>query len=268
MTEAYRSKIYPGRVFHHRLRPKPHKLNYRVFTLLLDLDELPRLDHDLRLFAHNRFAVFSFYDRDHGAGENGDLRTYVRAALQQADINISDGKIKLLCYPRIFGYVFNPLSVYYCYDGDDHLRAMLYEVSNTFGERHSYLMEINEHQGLKARQHCKKRFHVSPFMAVSGVYEFKLRLTDKLILVRIDLSDDSGLLMRTGFAGSAEVLSGQNLFKMLILYPLMTVKVIIGIHWEALKLWSKGLHVFTKPEPPAQSFSGGRDSSNQTDGPV
>lgn len=138
------SAIYVGRVTHARHRPRRHRFAYGVFSFLIDLDELPRLDRDCRLFSHNRFNLFSFHDRDHGPGDGTPLRDWVAACLAEAGMDLAGGPVRLLCYPRILGYVFNPITVYYCHDPAGRLGAMLYEVSNTFGESHTYVIPATE----------------------------------------------------------------------------------------------------------------------------
>jgi len=134
------STLYVGSVMHRRLRPRRHRLRYRVFWMLLDLDEIERLPRVLRLFSHNRFNAVSFHDADHGDGSATPLRAQVERHLAAAGIALGGGAIRLLCMPRILGYGFNPLSVYFCYQRSGLLAAILYEVHNTFGERHSYLI--------------------------------------------------------------------------------------------------------------------------------
>ena len=138
------SSVYFGTVLHQRLRPVRHELSYRVFSLLLDLDEIPALAARLRLFSHNRFNLFSFHDRDHGARRPGPSRLHIEGQLARAGIALDGGAIRLLCFPRVLGYVFNPLSIYFCHHRDGELRAILYEVKNTFGEQHGYLIPVSQ----------------------------------------------------------------------------------------------------------------------------
>ena len=234
------SAIYTGHVVHARLRPKRHKLHYRVFALLLDLDEIADLGARLRLFGHNRPAVFSFHDADHGTGE-GRLGDWVRAQLAAADIELATPKISVLCYPRIFGYVFNPLTVYFCRDGDA-LRAILYEVHNTFGERRTYVIRVTGDAGV-IEQRCQKELYVSPFVPMECVYRFRITPPGERVQIGIDELDGKGLLLKASFAGTRRPLDDRALLRALFAYPLMTLKVTAAIHWEALRLWTKGVRM-------------------------
>lgn len=243
------SALYAGHVVHARLRPKRHKLSYRVFSLLLDLEEIGELSRRLRLFGHNRAAVFSFHDVDHGDG-SGDLSGWVTAQLAAADVVLNEPKIAMLCYPRIFGYVFNPLTVWFCSDGD-RLRAILYEVHNTFHERRTYVIRVAP--GAETiEQRCTKELYVSPFMPMECAYTFHIRPPDEKVVVSIDETDGEGLLLKASFAGSREPMSDATLLRALVAYPLMTLKVWGAIHWEALKLWRKGVPVFRHRAAPAR----------------
>ena len=165
------SGLYVGKVVHQRHRPKRHRLEYRVFSLLVDLDELAELDRSLRLFGHNRWALFSLLDRDHGTGDGSDLKAHVRGHLRDAGIADIDGPIRLLCYPRVLGYVFNPLSVFYCHDRAGRLRAVIYEVNNTHGEHHSDVSPVTMDR-THVRHSCDKVFFVSPFLPMGCPYRF------------------------------------------------------------------------------------------------
>jgi DUF1365 family protein len=236
-----RSGVYEGTVYHKRLRPKLHAFRYRVFSLLLDLDELPALHRRLRLFSHNRWNLFSFLDRDHGIDRPPSLRAWVEARLAGAGIAIPGGRITLLCYPRILGYVFNPLSVYFCHRAEGELAAVIYEVSNTFGERHAYVLPDPGDRAGAVRQDCRKAFYVSPFNDVSGAYQFQVRPPAERVSIHIDQHDSGGKLFHAGFTGLRSGLSDRALLALALRYPLMTLKVIAAIHWEAFRLLIKGV---------------------------
>ncbi|MCC6469972.1 MAG: DUF1365 domain-containing protein [Alphaproteobacteria bacterium] len=250
MSAAPRSCLYFGTVMHQRLRPRRHRLNYRVFTLYVDLDELPALHRRLRFFSHNRFNLLALHDADHGDGAQAPA-AWVRQQLATAGIDTRGGRIGLLCYPRLLGYAFNPISVYFCFDSCDALAAVLYEVHNTFGERHSYLMRVEPGAPEPVRHRCAKRFHVSPFIAMEATYHFRLRPPGERLSIAIAETDAGGPLLHAATTGERTPLTDARLVAALLRYPLMTVKVIAGIHWEALKLWLKGVAVHRKPAPPA-----------------
>lgn len=234
-----RSAVYEGTVYHKRLRPRLHAFRYRVFSLLIDLDELPALHGRLRLFSHNRWNLFSFLDRDHGTDRPKSLSGWVHERLRGVGIEIPDGRIALLSYPRILGYVFNPLTVYFCRRADGGLAAIIYEVHNTFGERHAYVLPVDGNGTV--RQDCRKAFYVSPFNDVSGSYAFNVTPPADLVSIHIDQADNGGKLFQAGFSGRRSELSDRALLGLALRYPLMTVKVIAAIHWQALRLLLKGV---------------------------
>jgi DUF1365 family protein len=265
------SAIYVGEVSHTRLRPRRHALRYRIFMLLLDLDELPALNRRLRWFSLGRFNLTSFLDRDHGDGSDTPLRRQIERHLDAAGLSIAGGPIRLLCLPRVLGYVFNPLSVYFCYAqgeraGDQHaaplLKAILYEVSSTFGERHSYLMPAEPDLNGVVRQKAAKRLHVSPFMDMDLDYRFRILPPDGAgtsasLDVTIGTLDREGLLLHARFAAERRSLDDAGLLRAWFAHPLLTLKVIAGIHWEAIRLIAKGLRLKSGSKAPAEPVSVG-----------
>lgn len=238
------SALYVGDVVHVRHRPRQHRLRYGVFTLLLDLDELPVLDRTLSLFSYNRFGAFSFNDADHGSGTPGTLKAWIGERLDDAGIQAENLSVAVLCYPRVLGYGFNPLTVYFCRDGDGTLLAMLYEVCNTFRERHTYVVPVANPEHRTIRHECDKAMYVSPFMPMECRYRFRIAPPQDDVLIAIDEHDAKGSLLFASFNGKRKPLTSAALWKMLALYPLMTLKIMGGIHLEAFRLWKKGLPVY------------------------
>ena len=252
-----RSTLYAGIVTHRRVRPRPHRLRYRVFWMLLDLDEIEQLPRRLRLFAHNCFNTVSFFDTDHGDGSARPLRAQVEDHLKSAGIATDGGPIRLFCMPRLFGYGFNPLSVYFCYQRDGSLAAILYEVHNTFRERHSYLIPVDRDAGVAdapgavIEQHCRKGFYVSPFMDMAMNYSFRVALPNQRVMVAVRAADADGPVLAAALTGERIALSDAALLRALLAHPLLTLKVVGAIHWHALRLLLKGLKLRPRPLPPA-----------------
>jgi DUF1365 family protein len=244
------SCFYFGAVMHRRLRPVRHRFAYRVFSCLIDLDELEALGK-LRFFGHNRFNLMSFHDRDHGPRDGGALKPWIEARLAGAGIDIAGGQVRLLCFPRVLGYVFNPLSIWFCFHANGRLRAVLYEVSNTFGERHSYLLVVPAAaDGRTIAQSCAKAFHVSPFIPLTGRYAFRLRAPDARLAIAIREEDGDGPVMVAAQNGRRLPFTSATVLHAFLRYPLMTLKVIAAIHFEALRLWRKGARFYRRPAPP------------------
>lgn len=258
------SAIYSGSVVHERLRPKHHRLRYGVFSLLLDLDELPELDRRSRLFAYNRFAPLAFHDRDHGPATGEALRPWVDERLREAGIKPDGGPIRLLCYPRVFGYVFNPLSVYFCYGREGTLRTILYEVCNTYSERHTYVIPVPGDGRAVVRQSCAKSLYVSPFIAMETDYHFRILPPGDAVSIVIRQEDEDGLLLAACFKGRRQPMSERSMAHSLFRYPLLTVKIIAAIHWEALRMWLKGFRMFSHTPADARVKSSVGNSGTTT----
>ena len=239
------SCIYNGQVTHNRFKPKEHFFKYSVFSLLIDLSELPVLEKELTIFSYNKFNILSFYDIDHGPRNGKSLVSWVKENLNNNNMNSKEIKIKLLCYPRILGYVFNPLSVFYVYDKKSNLISILYEVKNTFGEQHTYVFKIDKSKKLFEHS-CKKKFHVSPFIEMNCFYYFKILKPEDKISVVINQNDNDGKLLFASQDGLKKELNNKNLIFSYISHPLMSFKIIGAIHYEALKLWLKGLKFVKK----------------------
>jgi DUF1365 family protein len=236
---------------HRRIVPRAHYFRYRAFWVLIDLDELPALCQSLRLFSHNRPNVFSIRDTDHGDRTAIPLRTQVERQLRAAGIEPDRGRICLLCMPRTFGYSFNPLSIYFCHGRDGSLAALIYEVHNTLGERHSYVIPVERESGA-VHQECDKRFYVSPFMDMAPGYRFRVTAPGERISVGIRVQSSRGAVLNAVLAGERQALTDGALLRLGLTMPAITMKVIIAIHWEALRLWLKGLRYRSKlPAHPA-----------------
>ena len=239
------SYIYSGNVVHKRFKPKIHFFKYKVFSLLIDLSELELLNKNLKIFSYNKFNIVSFYDRDHGARDGSSIKEWVIDNLKKNNIDNENIQIKLLCYPRIFGYVFNPLSVFYIYDNNSNLISVMYEVKNTFGEQHTYIFKTDIDQNL-IQHKCKKKFHVSPFIEMDCIYFFRLLKPGKKISVIIDQNDKEGKILYASQDGVRSEMTNANFIKSYLKHPLMTFKIILAIHFEAFKLWSKGIKFIKK----------------------
>lgn len=255
---ALRSALYIGDVTHRRLRPRQHRLRYSVFYLLLDLDEVDALAGRLRLFSHNRFNLFSFFDRDYGDGSAASPRKKVEKHLRAAGIK-TGGPIRLLTMPRILGYAFNPLNVYFCHGLDGSLCAIFYEVSNTFGQRHSYLIPVPAGTTAPIRQESRKSFYVSPFITADMAYSFVVTPPGERVAICVTGHDEQGPLIVARLAARRRGLTDAALARLFVTYPLLTLKVIVGIHWEALRLWLKGIRLLDRPPPPERPVTLGRE---------
>ena len=236
----FNSCIYSGFVTHRRFKPKRHFFTYKTFSLLINLYEIKNLEKKIKFFSYNKFNILSFYDLDHGPRDGTSLIDWVKSTLAEAKINIGTGTIKLLCYPRFFGYVFNPLSIFYCYDDNSNLKAILYEVKNTFNEQHTYVFPASTSSNLILHK-CHKKFYVSPFMEMKTFYNFRLLKPGKILNVFIKQSDHEGTLLTACQAGKRIEISSKNLLNEFFTHPLMSFKIIAAIHFEAFRLWIKGV---------------------------
>lgn len=247
------SGLYVGTVFHRRLRPRVHALKYKIYMLLIDLDEAASLTKRLTWLTSGKFGLMSINLSDFGDRSKTPLKQQIERNLAEAGI-AGGGPIRLLTMPRILGYGFNPLTVFFCHDSEERLTAILYEVSNTFGQRHSYLMPVVGGDGA-VRQSVMKQFHVSPFMDMDLTYRFSVipptGAEDETAAVNITVEDGEGPMLLTGFSGHRKPLTDRNLMMAWISHPLLTLKVIASIHWEAILLILKGLRLRSGRVPTA-----------------
>ncbi len=239
------SSIYNGAVIHKRFKPKKHFFKYNVFSLLIDLSELEDLDKRVKFFSFNKFNLVSFYEKDHGHRDGSSLVEWIKKNLNENDINSKDIRIKLLCYPRIFGYVFNPLSVFFIYDSSEKLISILYEVKNTFGEQHTYIFKVKDDANL-FQHNCSKKFHVSPFIEMNCNYFFRILKPGEKISVIIDQYQTDEKILYASQDGKRVDFTSKELLKSYLKHPLMTFKIISAIHYEAFKLWTKGIKFIKK----------------------
>jgi len=239
------SSIYNGAVIHKRFKPKKHFFKYNVFSLLIDLSEVEDLDKRIKFFSFNKFNLVSFYEKDHGHRDGSSLVEWIKKNLNENNINSKDIRIKLLCYPRIFGYVFNPLSVFFIYDSSEKLISILYEVKNTFGEQHTYIFKVKDDANL-FQHNCSKKFHVSPFIEMNCNYFFRILKPGEKISVIIDQYQTDEKILYASQDGKRVDFTSKELLKSYLKHPLMTFKIISAIHYEAFKLWTKGIKFIKK----------------------
>ncbi|MBX9711353.1 MAG: DUF1365 domain-containing protein [Xanthobacteraceae bacterium] len=247
--------LYFGDVMHARLKPMGHRFSYRVMSLSIDLDRLKEADTLSPLFGVNKAALYSFHESDHGPRDGTPLRAYVQRRAMAHNIDLTGGRVLLLCYPRLFGYTFNPLSVYFCTAADGRLALMIYEVRNTFGKIHSYVIPVKVDQISAAglRQQQDKIFRVSPFIGMAMRYHFRVLPPGEDVKLRILETDSEGPLLSATFSGRRATLTSPALLRAFVALPLMTFKIIAAIHWQALRLWLKGARFIpgTKQQNPA-----------------
>ena len=245
--------LYFGDVMHARLKPMGHRFTYRVMSLLIDLDRLDEADRLSPLFAVNRAGLYSFQEADHGERDGGGLRAYAGRCAASRGIDLTGGRVTLLCYPRLLGYTFNPLSVYFCYLANGTLALMIYEVRNTFGDIHPYVLPVQPGDISPAglRQEQDKLFYVSPFIGMTMRYRFRVSPPGEDVKLRILETDRDGPLLAATFAGHRRPLTSAALLRSFAALPLLTFKIIGAIHWQALRLWIKGARLVPRLGPPA-----------------
>jgi uncharacterized protein len=255
--------LYFGDVMHARLKPMSHRFSYRVMSLLIDLDRLAEADVLSPLFGVNRPALYSFREADHGARDGTPLRDYAKACATRHGIDLNGGRLRLLCYPRLLGYTFNPLSVYFCENASGNLVLMIYEVRNTFGDMQHYVLPVRQNERSEAgiRQEQDKQFYVSPFIEATMRYHFRVTPPEETVKLRILETDSEGPLLAATFCGQRCALTSAALLRSFFALPLVTFKIIAAIHWEALRLWLKGAKLVRRPAPLVLSQVGDRPVS-------
>lgn len=238
------SAIYVGRVFHRRLKPREHRLAYRLFLMCLDLDEAPSLSSKGRLFGFNRAAPLAFHERDHGDGGERPLKAQIEERVRAAGLE-TGGPVRVLCMPRLLGFVFNPITVYLCHDAQGRPSAVVHEVNNTFGDRTAYVLPAGQARPLRAI--ADKSMHVSPFMDMDCRYAFAMNEPGDRFSLHITVERGGDAWLATGFDGERRPFTDRALLAAWLADPLLTLKVVAGIHWEALKIWLKGVGYRPKP---------------------
>ena len=258
MTTPPAFGLYVGEVTHRRVRPFHHRLRYRVYMLLLDLDAAEAKLSGLKWLRPGRWGLMRWNASDYGRkGDPRPPRDQIEEQLSGGGITLDGGPIRLLTMPRILGYGFNPLSVYFCYRPDGELAALVYEVSNTFGERHSYLIARPEGDARDRRQTAPKRFFVSPFMDMGMTYDFIVRPPGQDLSVTVNVRRGDAPILTATFAGQHRPLDDASLARAFWSHPLLTWKVIAAIHWEAIKLMLKGARYRVRGAPPADPVTHG-----------
>lgn len=254
-------QIIHGQVMHERLRPAHNRFVYPVFCLRFNLARLNEASS--AWLGINRWRPVSLFAKDYGPRDGSSLELWMRSLLKENKIN-ADGEIWLQTFPRIFGFVFNPVSFWYCHDRDGGLRAVLAEVNNTFGESHRYLLTAPNQALITATTdlECVKQMHVSPFCEVRGFYRFRFRDTENTMFIALDYHDDKGLLLKTSIGGKSQPSSSKALALALAKHPFLTLGIVWRIHWQALKLWVKRVPFFSKPAAPLSSFSVSEEKSS------
>lgn len=262
--------LYRGKVMHARLKPKQHRFSYAVASILVDLDRLDAIDRVSPLFSVNRANLVAFHERHHGPRDGSALRPYVDRLCRKARI-ARPARVELLCYPSVLGYTFNPLSVYFCRDETDAVSALIYQVHNTFGESHAYVEPVRPGQSGPAgiRQTRDKGLYVSPFLGMDMTYHFRVRPPEDEVALRILETDAEGPILAATFHGRRAEAGTSALLGAILQMAGITWKVTAGIHFEALRLWLKGIGLHRRPAPPpAESYAGRMAGRPRGDGPA
>jgi len=257
--------LYRLRIMHRRHVAPRYRFVYRIFTVLFDIDQLGALHRSRRWFSHNRFNLMSLHDQDHGNREPGELRRWAEASCRSQGIELAGGRIRLLAQPRLLGWAFNPVSFWYCEHADGTLRAVIAEVRNTFGERHSYLLSSASvgdgsasaglplpYGELLEKEKC---FHVSPLFDLKGRYFFTFDEPGEKLAVRLNETREGAPLIDTAMGGQARAFSDAQILRQVVAMPVQALKVLAAIHWQALKIWLRGARFHKKPDPPSAKLT-------------
>jgi DUF1365 family protein len=242
-----------GSVRHRRLRPRLHAFAYPAFFVRLPMRSLRQQGFASWLFALDKSRLLRVCEKDYGKRDGSSSLASIETLLRDHAVTDANGEIWLQTFPRVFNYVFNPISMWFCERSDGALRAVVCEVNNTFGERHSYLLFHDDGRAIEPGEAmtANKVFHVSPFCEVRGHYVFHFINTDERSVARVDYDDASGPLIYTSISGSLEPLTDRAVLRAVLRYPVFTFGVVLRIHWQAVRLYFKRIPFFSKPEPPA-----------------
>lgn len=260
------ASLYFGKVMHARMKPTSHRFNYTIFSLVINIDQLNEAGQISRIFSCGKRNLVSFHEVDHGPKDGSSLRGFVDGLLASQNIEKPE-KILLWCNPRVMGYTFNPLSIYFCYDQRGEVTALVYQVHNTFGQSHCYVAPVATNASKRAsiRQDADKRFYVSPFLDMDLSYRFRIAPPCDSLKIRILETDQTGPILSATFSGQRKALKTANLLLGILKTGGLTWKIMAGIHFEAMVLWFKGLSVRPRPAPP-EAFSPGRDATKLAPG--
>lgn len=237
----FQPRLFVGSVMHMRLKPVRHRFRHRMVCLWLDVDRLAEIGRRFRLFGYNRFGLFGFYDKDHGPRDGSALRPWVEARLAEAGCE-APARIMALCFPRVLGHEFNPLTVYYCYDGQGRLSGVVYEVKNTIDGQHAYPVKLTP-GAAEHRHERRKQFYVSPFIGMDKTYRFLARDPESRLALRINEADAAGAELIATWNGTPEPMTDWRILRRAFSHPLMSLRVVGLIHWHALRLLLKGVPV-------------------------
>ena len=250
------SQILLSSIVHKRFIPFTHKLKYKVPSLYLNIDDLYTINNQYKFFSLNNFNLFSFYECDHGYRDQRSIKTFVIDLLTKYKIKYQNLKIKILCFPRILGYVFDPLSIIYCFD-NNKLISILYEVKNTTNEQHTYIFKGDtDSKNFKLYHECAKQFYVSPFIEMEAYYKFFNKMFNNQININIDLFDKNNKKVLTASQyGKFIEFNSKNMLKFLSYNPLLGFKVMFGILYEAVKIISKGGKYYARKKKPNDTIT-------------
>jgi DUF1365 family protein len=259
-----RSALYVGSVSHRRHRPRPNAFRYGLYWTLIDVDELAALDREVRGFGYRRRAVTSFHDTDHFGPADVPVRVKLARWLADRGVELPPGRVEVLTSLRVLGYVFNPVSWWFCHDADGELALVVAEVNNTFGDAHSYLFDrLERHRDGTLRAAAPKAFHVSPFLPIDGhTYEVVLLPPGERVLVKMDVrevappgaEEDAELILDATQDGRRVPLNAPNLARTLARFPLVTLRTVFLIHRQAWRLWRLRTPFFRRPVAPDDGY--------------